>query len=40
MRLILCPLWICGTSETSRWGTLGVEGVCDISVYIPPGEEA
>lgn len=21
-------------------GTLGVEGVCDISVYIPPGEEA
>lgn len=28
-----------GTSETS-WGGLGVEGVCDTCVYIPPEEEA
>lgn len=28
-----------GTSETSGGG-LGVEGVCDIAVYVPPEEEA
>lgn len=38
MRFTLCPLWIMALLKLP--GGLGVEGFCDISVYIPPEEEA
>lgn len=39
MRFTLCPLWIMALVKVpGGFGSGG--GVCDISVYIPPEEEA